>query len=121
MTPQHSIDFCPVCGGGLCGVRICGLPVNDLHQDSLPSRDSNASSHELHALILCDECEAIWLEPDLSSDHVYVDPIESKCPVCNQDLWGPQSRWAREDDLQNLGLTDVVNRELDVVEDEGLA
>ena len=76
---------------------------------------------DVHGLILCDECEAIWLEPDLSSKHLYVDPIESKCPVCNEDLWGPHSRWANESDLETLGLTANVNRELDMVEDEGLA
>ena len=40
MNPFHSIGFCPVCGGGLCGVRLC-------------SEDSP------HGLISFDECEAI--------------------------------------------------------------
>ena len=74
-TPHHSIDFCPICGGGLCGIRIVG-----------DSGDVDQSPP--HALIICDECEAIWLEPDVSTVHQYPDLENAVSPVGGQPLWG---------------------------------
>jgi hypothetical protein len=72
-------------------------------------------------LIVCDECEAIWLDPDVSSDHVYPDPIQSACPVCSQPLWGDQSRWANQADITALGWSHAVKPQLDVKSDQGIA
>lgn len=93
MNPLHSIGFCPVCGGGLCGVRLC-------------SEDSP------HGLIVCDECEAIWLQPDLRTPHQYPSAEAAKCPVCDRDLWGESSRWAGETDLKLLGWENAIDPEL---------
>jgi hypothetical protein len=71
-------------------------------------------------LIVCDECEAIWLDPDVSSDHVYPDPTNSLCPVCGQSLWSDCSRWANDGDIAALGWTNAVNHALDVKTDEGI-
>lgn len=106
VSPKHSIDFCPICGGGLCGVLVCGI---------------NSPEANPHGLIVCDECEAIWLQPDLTSDHQYPDPGAAQCPICRDALWGPNSRWADETDLKELGWNTSVNRELDVGTDEGIA
>ncbi|TWT79585.1 hypothetical protein CA13_09890 [Planctomycetes bacterium CA13] len=116
MSPKHSIDFCPICGGGLCGVRICGLNAND-------ETNELVGHYELvkpHGLIVCDECEAIWLEPDTSTPHQYPDACDARCPICSEPLWGKQSRWADLRDIAELGWTGCTNPELDVYPDEGL-
>ncbi len=113
MSPQRSIDFCPICGGGLCGIRICGLTPAD--------SESQQRGDSIHGLVVCDECEAIWLDPDVKSDHVYPNPADSACPICCQPLWGPNSRWATEDDVRALGWSDAVNRELDMNAGEEIA
>lgn len=93
MSPLHSVGYCPVCGAGLCGVRIC-------------------QSDRPHGIIVCDECEAIWLQPDLASEHQYANAEDARCPVCQQPLWGSSARWANREDLQTLGWQDHVDREL---------
>lgn len=111
MGPQHSIDFCPICGGGLCGVRICGLPkATEPHEEQ--------DSESIHGLIICDECEAIWLEPDVTTDHLYPDPMDAICPVCCGSLW-ETSRWANSEDVAVLGWDAAVNHELDMNPGEG--
>jgi len=114
VSPKHSIDFCPICGGGLCGIRICGLPAQG---DNTLAGQQDATTH---GLVMCDECEAIWLEPDVSSDHQYPDAETAACPVCTQTLWGENSRWADQDDIQTLGWSASVNHELDVNPDQGI-
>ena len=104
-TPLHSIDFCPICGGGLCGIRIVG---------DLPSCENKRS---FEALIVCDECEAIWSEPDVSTVHRYPDLENAVSPVGGQPLWGEGSRWATAQDIEAIGWTEAVNPELDASED----
>lgn len=84
--PLHSIDVCSVCGCGLCGIRICGFDTD-----------------HPHGLVVCDECEAIWTEPDTTGPHQWRDSEYPTCPVCQQALWGTHSRWANREDLQRLG------------------
>ncbi|QDT12061.1 hypothetical protein [Planctomycetes bacterium K23_9] len=115
MSPKHSIDFCPICGGGLCGVRICGIQ---------PQSENVAVQNQYdtaHGLIVCDECEAIWLEPDVSTDHVYPDCENAACPICNASLWGENSRWANADDIEALGWTAAINHDLDINPDQEIA
>ncbi len=150
MSPLHSVDYCPICGGGLCGVRICGLPVDprvarkdnvvqddeDLdianrdkrktqlakHPDGLDGLPaSNTIQVEPHGLVVCDECEAIWLEPDVSTQHQYPDSEDAHCPICTAELWGPQSRWATEFDMALLGWSRCHKPDLDALNDQGLA
>lgn len=125
MSPKHSIDYCPICGGGLCGIRICGLSIADQldpktaqHQSETNDVASTNESSEPHGLIVCDECEAIWLEPDTSTDHVYPSAECSACPICLEPLWGAQSRWATRADVERLGWSSAVNAALDVESDE---
>lgn len=83
-----NVGNCPVCQCGLRRVRACmGSP-------EVP---------HLHGYILCDDCETLWLEPEQSSGQ-HLTQIESPaCPVCRLPLYGPQSRWATEQDLLELG------------------
>lgn len=123
MSPQHSIDFCPICGGGLCGIRIIGAPaVNDTEDaPAQPPLDQQASAidpasitqTQPHGLVICDECEAIWLEPDISTVHQYPDLENAVSPISGQPIWGDGSRWASMEDVELLGWTEAVNPELD--------
>lgn len=97
--PIHSIAKCPVCGGGLCGIRIC-------------SGDDPTQASPGLGFVMCDECEAIWLEPDTSSEHLYVEPESPLCPICRGGLWGT-SRWANADEVESLGWSAAVDHELD--------
>lgn len=106
MSPNHSIGFCPICGGGLCGIRVCGFPAGD-EQDRL-------NTSPLHGFIVCDECEAIWLQPDLTTIHQYPHAVDPQCPVCDGPLWGDQSRWADLQEVALLGWSHHVCHELDV-------
>lgn len=101
MIPQHSIDLCPLCGTGLCGIRICGI-----HTDTP------------HGLVVCDECEAIWQRPDITTAHIYPDAENARCPICEAALWGQQSRWATTDDCRWLGWESAINPDLDAKPDE---
>jgi len=101
LIPKHSIGYCPICGGGLCGVRICGV-------------DSP------HGLVVCDECDATWLEPDLQTAHQYPDVEDPRCPVCNQALWDGPGHWASWHEIESLGWEPAVDRRLDADTDEGL-
>ncbi len=111
MSPQHSIDFCPLCGGGLCGIRICGI-----QRDDTSEQDASVSSESPHGLVVCDECDAIWLEPDLTTAHQYPEIKNAKCPVCLDPLWGPNSRWANRNDVSRLQWDLAINPALDITE-----
>ncbi|NND96711.1 MAG: hypothetical protein HKN47_05210 [Pirellulaceae bacterium] len=114
MSPRHSIDFCPICGGGLCGIRVCGIPPHETGSAVVTQYDS------AHGLVVCDECEAIWLAPDVTTDHQYPAPDDASCPICDAALWGETSRWANSSDIAAIGWSDAVNHDLDVNPDEGL-
>ena len=113
MSPKHSIDFCPICVGGLCGIRICGVGPQ---QSDPPSIGSIAP----HGLVVCDECEAIWLDPDLSTAHQYPAAEDARCPICKDALWGESNRWADTSDIELLGWEFAVNPALDAATDEGM-
>jgi hypothetical protein len=127
MSPFHSIDTCPVCGGGLLGIRICS------GQNQLPGADhalggdafgagvfDSAHVHGPHGLVICDECEAIWIEPDSSAPHLYPSADDARCPVCDAHLW-KDSHWANEKEIESIGWTDAINRELDWIDDSEIA
>lgn len=98
MSPRHSIGCCPICGGGLCGIRVF---------------DDPSDTGSLHGLIICDECDAIWLEPNLSSQHQYPDAERPCSPITGQPIWGERSRWASSDEVEALGWSAAVDHELD--------
>ncbi|TWU56506.1 hypothetical protein Poly51_24170 [Rubripirellula tenax] len=117
MSPKHSINFCPICGGGLCGIRICGVAAKD--SIDIENQFAKTGSTQPHGLIVCDECEAIWLEPDVNTAHQYPNIEDAKCPICQEALWGPQSRWADATDVETLEWEYAVNPDLDANFDEG--
>lgn len=102
--PSHSVANCPLCGGGLCGIRIC---TGDDPTQSMPES----------GFVMCDECEAVWLEPDVTADHIYVDPEKPKCPICRSQLWH-NSRWANRDEVKTLGWISAIDPNLDASPDK---
>ncbi len=66
-----------------------------------------------HGLVVCDECEAIWLIPDMESKHRYPNPEDARCPICEETLWGPCSHWASTSEIERLGWTHAIDRTLD--------
>ncbi|MEL6108238.1 MAG: hypothetical protein AAFU85_19605 [Planctomycetota bacterium] len=101
--PLHSIARCPVCEGGLCGIRIC---TGDDPTQKAPSA----------GFVMCDECEAIWLEPDLTAAPTYADPESPTCPIYHCGLWGG-TRWANREEVERLGWTSNVDTDLAIEED----
>ncbi|WP_372895654.1 hypothetical protein [Stieleria sp.] len=97
--PIRSVAICPICDGGLCGVRIC---TGDDPTQPLPDR----------GFVMCDECEAVWMDPDVQTEHHYVDAQDPECPVCHGGLW-TASRWADRQDVQRLGWSDAIDAGLD--------
>lgn len=94
---RHNISSCPVCGGGLCGIRAF------FDQDAVL----------IHGLVVCDECEAIWLQPDTQGVHVYADPESPLCPLSGMGLYDSKvSRWANASDVAMLGWTDRIAHDL---------
>ncbi len=90
--PVHSVDLCPLCGCGLCGIRVCGM-----------------NTDHPHGLVVCDECEALWTEPDTTSEHQWRDAEDPRCPICNESLWSSNGRWALREDLERIGWQDAFN------------
>lgn len=116
MIPKHSIANCPICDGGLCGIRVCGLDRGGAQR-----RLARLGYDGIHGLVVCDECDAIWLEPDVTTVHQYPSVVDARCPLCDEALWGPQSRWADLHDIQRLGWEGAVDHALDRRSEEDAA
>lgn len=84
MTLWIHIGECPVCVDGLCRVRFC-----------------ESEQGEGHLYAMCDECEAIFLEPSTSSPRRFPCSEAPDCPICSRPLYGPQAHWATSQELQH--------------------
>ncbi len=85
---MHYVGTCRCCGQGLLGIRICC-------EDEI-------------GLILCEECEAIWLEPTCTGTPLFPQQPDSCCPRCGRSLWQPPSHWASGDEVDRLGWAEYV-------------
>ena len=81
-SPWIHIGECPVCVNGLCRVRTC--------------EDEQGLQH-LYAM--CDECEAIWVKPDTSSERVFPRGEDPQCPLCSRPLYGEQAHWSAPEEV----------------------
>ncbi len=82
------VGFCPACGQGTVGIRICG------------------SGH--HAVALCDECDAIWRSPELDAPATYAEQPGLPCPECGTSLLNRPAHWATRDEVQRIGWQDAI-------------
>ncbi len=89
---RYVVGFCPVCETGLGIVRV-----------HAPGPD------RLQGLVVCDECEAIWQQPDLSTEHLYPDAESPRVPGSGSPLYGPATRVATLADLRQLGWQDKID------------
>ncbi len=42
----------------------------------------------------------MWLVPNVDGPRMFPDATEPKCPICQQDLFGPQAHWAVAEELR---------------------
>lgn len=98
------IRQCPVCEQGLARPRICRSTAST----TLENYESNQTIAWLNdpksvAVVLCDECEAVWADPVLNERIRTKVDSDPACPQCHQSLWGPQSHWASLEEIYLLG------------------
>ncbi|MCM2372383.1 hypothetical protein [Aporhodopirellula aestuarii] len=97
---RFCVGQCPICDGGLCTVRV-------FFDDTGPDSTSEQISH---GLVACDECEAIWLQPNTRGVHVYANSETPLCPVSGKPLYDNRfSRWANAADVASLGWSDAID------------
>lgn len=48
---------------------------------------------------MCDECEAIWIQPTTESPKQFPNAELPLCPICDGPLYGPDTRWAEPQDV----------------------
>ena len=90
---------CPTCGEyGLMGIRIC-----------------DGEGH--HAVLMCDECESIWLSLDITGKPHDLDLSEYLCPYGDGTLARPEGHWASKEEIQQAGWWDAVIGEGGSMED----
>ncbi len=81
-TPWIHIGECPLCVNGLCRIRSC-----------------EDEQGRVHLYAMCDECEAIWTEPNTDTKKVYPKAVDPLCPICARPLFGPQAHWAQPEEV----------------------
>jgi hypothetical protein len=85
------VESCPICGDGLCRIRIC------------------ISNQKVTGFVLCDECEAMWTDPFMQERvPTNSDETNPQCPSCGQSIWGQNSHWANIGEVCLLGWFDHV-------------
>jgi hypothetical protein len=94
--PWTYVGSCPRCGSGLARIRLCGV-----------------ATRQMHGLVVCDECEAIWLNPDLEKPPIYSRSEVAQSPRTGESIWDPPNRWATLEDIGLLGWFDRIVIESD--------
>lgn len=90
---MYYVGTCPFCEQGNLGVRVC--------------------SQAEHAVILCDECEAIWLDPELVGKPVFHKEPELPCPYCQGNLMNSPACWASMGEIFKRGWLATIKGETD--------
>lgn len=93
------VGFCPVCETGPLGIRMCA------------SGD--------HAVVMCDECDAVFADPESLAKAYYPDQPDLPCPICNTSLRDPASHWADDEEVARAGWTDAVAGDGTPMQDDG--
>ncbi len=84
------VGFCSCCGTGPMGIRIC-------HTCRAP-------------LVMCDECDAVWLSPEPGTEPLYPEQPQLPCPHCGHSL-RDGSHWGTRQELTELGWVAYVRGE----------
>jgi hypothetical protein len=59
-------------------------------------------------LILCEECEAIWLHPTCPGSPLFPQQPDSACPRCNRPIWQLPAHWATQAEVDRLDWNEYV-------------
>lgn len=90
-APLIYIESCPICGDGLCRIRVC------------------ITDQRLIGCVLCDECEAVWTDPSMEERiSRKPDADDPQCPSCGLSLWSKNAHWANVGEVCLLGWYDRV-------------
>lgn len=89
--PVYHVGICSICQQGALGIRICG--------------GCEA------AVVLCDECDALWLKPDCAEPPIFPEQPDAPCPNCAASLYQAPSHWADQVEIEQHGWTDFVRGE----------
>lgn len=85
---MYYVGTCRCCEQGLLGIRICC-------EDEI-------------GLILCEECEAIWLHPTCPGSPLFPQQPDSACPRCNRPIWEAPAHWATQAEVDRLDWNEYV-------------
>jgi hypothetical protein len=54
-------------------------------------------------MIMCDECDSIWLATDLSGEPYFPESSEYFCPYGHHKLYAQGAHWASKDEIVQKG------------------
>jgi hypothetical protein len=83
---MYYVDQCPICEAGLRGFRTCP---------------------QGHVVVLCDECEAVWISP-YGNGPLFSAPPATHCPQCGSDLFDSHAHWSDTQEIGAAGWQDSV-------------
>ena len=58
--------------------------------------------------MVCDECDAVWPEPQPPDSPLFPPQPDLPCPVCGLSLWGPQAHWAGQKEVAAAGWSEAI-------------
>ena len=93
---MYHVGICPICQEGALGIRICGGCGT--------------------AVALCDECDALWLDPTCAEPPIFLEQPAGPCPNCAASLYQDPAHWADQVEIEQLGWTDLVRGESSATE-----
>ena len=82
---------CPICSAGLRGFRLCSDGVS--------------------VVLMCDECDAVWLDPARvdASEVVYPEPPEFLVEGRECSIAAPPGQWATRTQIDAAGWAEFVH------------
>ncbi len=81
----YHVGICSICHQGVLGIRICG--------------GCQA------AMVICDECEALWTGPSCQGRPIFPTQGGAPCPICAASLYQGHAHWADAREIEQLGWT----------------
>lgn len=90
---MYYVGTCPFCEQGSLGIRICSKAED--------------------VVILCDECDALWLSADLTKKPAFPEQPDLPCPYCQGNLTDPPAHWASFGEIYQRGWIASVKGETD--------
>tara|TARA_R110002095_G_scaffold210856_1_gene198393 strand:+ start:515 stop:787 length:273 start_codon:yes stop_codon:yes gene_type:complete len=88
---MYYVGTCPFCEQGSLGIRIC----------------SKAGD----VVLLCDECDALWLSTRLTEKPLFPREPDLPCPCCPGNLTESPSHWADLGEIYQRGWVAAVKGE----------